>query len=377
MKTRIDALLGYGEKLEYQIPKLPPERQERIMELTMKKIKTQEQTKRNTRPARIVLIAAAAAVLLCGSAFAAYTTGFFGFAEIFGQKHDVVAEDVVSFGEDTDVQLTQPSYTEEEQKMIEEGTMMVPDQGILSEDSIGASTEDYRFTLEEMITTPDTLMAVVRVDALTDAAKGELSGGDLYPVFLLAKNNTEDGRDRELINGGMSWDILSQEEGTMYLLLQNSGGEFLEGDKILFHHQTENANVDLFEVPVTHLMDAEVTVELDASAYEGKGYQFDSVTISPISLVAKGSFTVSPDQSVPVIVVTLKDGTSFELANIQNGFAYMPYGTYGSLTFAGTAGHHEMPEGPFIRYSWTFSQVVDLNEIESITVDGVVYTLNQ
>lgn len=317
---------------------------------------------------------AAALALLCGTALAAYS-GWFSFAGVFGEKSAVVEQDIVSYGENTDVEMTQPSYTQEEQSMIEAGTMMVPDLGTLSEDSIGASTKDYRFTLEEMLTTPDTLLAVVRVDALTEEAKAGLNEANQHPVFLLAQNRT-DGKDLELANGGMGWEVLSQEDGTMYLLLRNTGGQFQEGDTILFHHQTDDVNVDLFEVPVTHLMDEEVVVSLDTSVYAGKGYQWETLTITPISLVAKGSFTVSPDQTVPVITITLKDGTAFELANIQNGFAYTPYGTYGSLSFSGTAGHAELPEGQFLLNGWTFSQVVDLSEIDTVTIDGAVYQVH-
>ena len=374
MNKQIEDLVREAALLELPAEPLPPQRQERIVELTMKQINETNHAKRRTRPVRLALIAAAAAVLLCGTAFAAYS-GWFSFAGVFGEKSAFVEQDIVSYGENTDVEMTQPSYTQEEQSMIEAGTMMVPDLGTLSEDSIGASTKDYRFTLEEMLTTPDTLLAVVRVDALTEEAKAGLNEANQHPVFLLAQNRT-DGKDLELANGGMGWEVLSQEDGTMYLLLRNTGGQFQEGDTILFHHQTDDVNVDLFEVPVTHLMDEEVVVSLDTSVYAGKGYQWETLTITPISLVAKGSFTVSPDQTVPVITITLKDGTAFELANIQNGFAYTPYGTYGSLSFSGTAGHAELPEGQFLLNGWTFSQVVDLSEIDTVTIDGAVYQVH-
>lgn len=371
MNKQIEDLVRDAALLEPPADPLPPQRQERIVELTMKQINETNQTKRPARPLRLALIAAAAAVLLCGTALAAYS-GWFGFAGVFGEKSAVVEQDIVSYGENTDVVMTQPSYTPEEQLMIAAGTMTVPDLGTLSEDSTSAATGDYQFTLEEMLTTPDTLLAVVRVDALTETGKAGLNEVDQHPVFLQALNKTE-GRDLELINGGMGWEVLSQEDGTMYLLLHNSGGQFREGDTILFHHQTEDANVDLFAVPVTHLMDEEVVVSLDTSVYAEKGYQWETLTITPISLVAEGSFTVSPDQTTPVVVITLKDGTSFELANIQNGFTYTSYGTYGSLSFGGTAGDDDLPEG--MLNSWTFSQVVELSEIDTVTIDGAVYQI--
>lgn len=368
MKQKINVSVCGSQAPDYRISDLSPERQERIMELTMKKVNQNTQPKKHRRTTRIAVLAAAAAVLLCGSVFA-YTTNLFGFAEIFGAKAPVVSRDVVAFGENSKVVMTQPVYTEEEQRRIEAGTMMVPDLGELSENGVGASTEDYTFTLEEMLATPDTLLAIVRVDARNENAEAALNEETPHP-FLTAINNSKDGKDKERINGGLSYETISREEGTARLLVRNSGGVFAEGDKILFHHHTESANVDLFEVPVTHLMEEKVALRLDKSAYKGKGFRWDTLTITPISVVADGSYTVSPERSIPVIVVELTDGTSFELANFENGFPCTSLGDYGSMSFGGYADAGTM------KASWIFSQVVDLNEIGRITVDGTEYLMN-
>ena len=53
--------------------------------------------------------------------------------------------------------MTQPSYTEEEQAMIAEGTMQVPDQAELSDTGVSASTEDFTYTLESMLVSEDSM----------------------------------------------------------------------------------------------------------------------------------------------------------------------------------------------------------------------------
>ena len=370
MKNIIDVYTRSDKAPEYKIPSLSPERQERIVELTMKKVNQNVQPKKTVRVSRIAIIAAATAALLCGTVFA-YTTNLFGFADIFGTKHSVVSEDVVTFGEDSCIEITQPVYSEEERKMIEEGKLVVPVLGDLSDGLIGATTEGYGFTLEEMLTTPDTLLAVVRVDALTEAAKASLHKDMYYPVFLQAINNTEDGRNKELINGGLDLDVISRGDGTMQLLVKNSGGEFLEGDKILFHHQTESSNVDLFEVPVIHLLEEKITLHLNPADYADQDYQWDTLIVTPISVVMNGRYTVASNREFPVIVMTLQDGSSFELANERNNFFLTPLGSYGSMSFGSAADDGQ------VQKSWILSQVVDLSEIVCITVDGTEYLMNK
>lgn len=370
MKKKIDVYTCRGKAPEYTIPELSPERQERIVELTLKKVNQNTSPKKHGRSSRIAVIAAAAAVLLCGTVFA-YTANLFGFADIFGAESSVISEEVVSFGSNSNIEITQPVYTEEEQKMIEEGKLVVPVLGDLSDGLIGATTEGYGFTLEEMLTTPDTLLAVVRVDALTETAKASLHEDLFYPVFLQAINNTEDGRNKELINGGLSFEVLSQEAGSAQLLVKNCGGQFLEGDKILFHHQTESANVDLFEVPVTHLMEEKITLHLNPADYADQDYRWDRLTVTPISVVLNGRYTMASNRDFPVIVMTLKDGTSFELANDRNHFSLAPLGSYGSMSFSSAADDGQ------VQKSWILSQVVDLSEIVCITVDGTEFLVNE
>lgn len=174
-------------------------------------------------------------------------------------------------------------------------------------------------------------------------------------------------------NGAMGMEPLSVAGSVGYFLVSNTGGQFAEGDPILFQFRSDEGKIDLFVVPLGPLMSSTV-VELDASVYEGKGYQQKSMTVTPIYLEINGVYTVSSEGSCPVVVITLKDGTSFELSNVGNDFQHTPYGQYGCLVSAGTASGPESGER-VMRETWTFSKAIDLDQIETITVDGVDYTL--
>lgn len=397
MKTQLDRLMGYAPPEDYGEMPLSSDQIERISDLTMKKLPNQETKHR--RPLRAALTATAAAVILCGSAFAAYEMDWFGIRDIFGADAEPAEDYAVHYDSSADVDVTQPSYTEEEQSMIENGTMTVPDQAELSDIGVAASTGDFTYTLETMLVSEDSLWAVVRAEANTDEAAQALTQddqdteqamlaraetaengnrsvsteavADLSNFRLVAQNNSGEGHDMELKNGAMNMTLLQAEGRTGYFLLTNSGGQFAVGDRILFHEVVHN--VDLFEVPVTALYAGETTVSLDQSVYEGKGYTLEQLTITPLTLAIDGHETASVDQTWPEVSITLKDGTSFDLASIQNGFAHTDYGAYGTLSSGGTAGDSE--DDPFIRDTWMFSKALDLSQIDHITVDGVDYTL--
>ena len=397
MKTRIDRLMGYAPPEDYGETPLSSEQIERISDLTMKKLPNQKTKHR--RPLRMALTATAAAVILCGSAFAAYEMDWFGLRDIFGADAEPAEVYAVHYDSSVETDVTQPSYTEEEQSMIADGTMTVPEQAELSDTGVSATTGDFNYTLETMLVSEDSLWAVVRAEALTDEAAGAFTQDDLdteqamlaraevdengnaytsteavtdLDNFLLqAMDNSGEGHDKELKNGGMSMTLLQAEGRTGYFLVTNSGGQFAVGDRILFHEMVHN--VDLFEVPVVTLYSGETTRSLDQSAYEGKGYTLEQLTITPLTLTIDGHYTVSADQTWPEVSITLKDGTSFDLASIQNGFAYADYGTYGALSSAGTA--NDSGDDPFIRDTWMFSKALNLDQIDHITVDGVEYTL--
>ena len=373
MKTSWDKLMRYAPEREYPLAPLQPDEAARIVEQTMQKAGIK--TKKTARPIRAAALAAAIAALLCVSALAAFRLGWFD--RLFGSSAALVESKITAYDETAQYDVTLPSYTEQEQAMIAEGTMQVPEQAEVAETGVSAKTDEFVFTLDSMLASKDTLYAVLRIEARTQEAEQELAvwretsfldrerNGAL---LVLAQNNTGEGHEREWKNGGMGMDILEVDDGTAYALLTNNGGEFAPGDLILFDMSYHGENFDLFEVPVPEQLEEELTISLDTSCYEGKSYRWDTATITPISFRLDGSGGVGHDETT--VTLMLKDGTSFSLTTPGNG-AYAPYGTYGALGFSGTGSG----EDSRIKDNWRFSRLLDLNELASITVDGVTYPL--
>ena len=373
MKTSWDKLMRYAPEREYPLAPLQPDEAARIVEQTMQKAGIK--TKKTARPIRAAALAAAIAALLCVSALAAFRLGWFD--RLFGGSAALVESKVTAYDETAQYDVTLPSYTEQEQAMIVEGTMQVPEQAEVAETGVSAKTDEFVFTLDSMLASKDTLYAVLQIEARTQEAEQEL---DVWretsfldrerngALLVLAQNNTGEGHEREWKNGGMGMDILEVDDGTAYALLTNNGGEFAPGDLILFDMSYHGESFDLFEVPVPEQLEEELTISLDTSRYEGKSYRWDTATITPISFRLDGSGGVGHDETT--VTLMLKDGTSFSLTTPGNG-AYAPYGTYGALGFSGTGSG----EDSRIKDNWRFSRLLDLNELASITVDGVTYPL--
>ena len=212
MKTTWDELMRYAPENNYTLPALERGEQERILNKTMKKL---EKTNRKpARPVQTALLAAAIAALLCGTAFAAYTNGWFGFDRLFGEKTALIEGHITSYDETASTEITQPAYTEEEQAMIDEGTMQVPDTAELADTGVSATTENFVFTLESLLVSKDSVLSIMRIDARTDeaaatlAALPEASDNQKELARMLhvgVRNNIEMGGDHSLewkIGGG-------------------------------------------------------------------------------------------------------------------------------------------------------------------------------
>ena len=369
MKTTWDELMRYAPEQEIPLRPMQDEEGARILNKTMGKIRETKQ--KPARPVRTVLIAAAVAALLCGSAFAAHSFGWFD--RLFGEKAVLVKEHVTSYDENTTTDLTQPAYTEEEQAMIAEGTMQVPDIAALSDTGVSATTENFVFTLRSMLVSKDSVLAVMRIDARNDEAAAQLAAlpeasdnekemGRMLQVHV--RNNIDFRGDHSLDwkLGGMVMHIIQVEGRTAYMVLTNNGGEIEPGDRLLFRASYHDQSADLFELPVPEQMEQELVIELDDPYWK-------TATITPISFRLDG--TSSP-QSSDSVTITLKDGTSFDLASAENGYAYSDYGTYGSMSHSGTGAY----ESDHCKENWLFSQLIDLDELASITVCGVTYPVS-
>lgn len=373
--------MRYAPEQEIPLPSMQDGECARILNKTMGKIKETKQ--KPARPVRTVLIAAAIAALLCGSAFAAHSFGWFD--RLFGEKAALVKDHVTSYDETTTTDITQPAYTEDEQAMIAEGTMQVPDIADLSDTGVSATTENFVFTLQSMLVSKDSVLAVMRVDARTDkaaatlAALPEASDNEKEMARMLqvhVRNNIDFRGDHSLEwkLGGMGMHIIQVEGRTAYMVLTNNGGEIEPGDRLLFQAWYQDKTVDLFELAVPDQLEQELVIELDESAYEEQYNCWQTATITPISFRLEGRYgrncsSLKPNDAVSI---TLKDGTSFDLASVENGYAYSDYGTYGSMSHSGTGAY----ESDHCKENWLFSQLIDLDELASITVCGVTYPVS-
>lgn len=382
MKTTWDELMRYAPEQEIPLPPLQDSEGARILNKTMGKIK--ETNRKPARPVRTVLIAAAVAALLCGSAFAAHSFGWFD--RLFGEKAALVKDHVTSYDETTDTDITQPAYTEEEQAMIAEGTMQVPDTADLADTGVSATTENFVFTLQSMLVSKDSVLAVMRVDARTDKAAATLAAlpeasdnaKEMARMLQVHVRNNIDFRGDHSLEwklGGMGMHIIQVEGRTAYMVLTNNGGEIEPGDRLLFQAWYQDKTVDLFELAVPDQLEQELVIKLDESAYEEQYNCWQTATITPISFRLEGRYgrncsSLKPNDAVSV---TLKDGTSFDLASAENGYAYSDYGTYGSMSSSGIG----MPEDDRTKKTWLFSQLIDLDELASVTVCGVTYPVLQ
>lgn len=382
MKTTWDELMRYAPEQDIPLPPLQDGEGARILNKTMGKIK--ETNRKPARPVRTVLIAAAVAALLCGSAFAAHSFGWFD--RLFGEKAALVKDHVTSYDETTDTDITQPAYTEEEQAMIAEGTMQVPDIAELSDTGVSATTENFVFTLQSMLVSKDSVLAVMRVDARTDKAAATLAAlpeasdnaKEMARMLQVHVRNNIDFRGDHSLEwklGSMGMHIIQVEGRTAYMVLTNNGGEIEPGDRLLFQAWYQDKTVDLFELAVPDQLEQELVIELDESAYEDQYNCWQTATITPISFRLEGRYgrncsSLKPNDAVSV---TLKDGTSFDLASAENGYAYSDYGTYGSMSHSGTGAY----ESDHCKENWLFSQLIDLDELASVTVCGVTYPVLQ
>jgi hypothetical protein len=239
-----------------------------------------------------------------------------------------------------------------------------------------------------MLSGQSSLYAIVRMEPLTDFGTAHMGITDQDGFDLIA-NNISDST-----GGSLSCTLVSTDDEASYYLLTTSGCDNHVGDLVSFEIlsiPTENggeASTTLFNVALTDVLDTEKTISLDRSVYSELNY-LDTLTITPLSLTVTGwynceafenamidngdgSFTVTMDEpGYPKVVITLTDGTSFSLADGET-VDLVEYGTYGSMNVDFFVSDQTNVE----TCTWTFSQVVDLNTIAEISVDGVAYTLD-
>lgn len=377
MKTTWDELMRYAPERQYMLAPLERGEAARILNQTKQRLHIAAEPPKRRLSVRRVLLAAVIAALLCVSAFAAHSFGWF--EKLFGASAAQVESSVAVYDEEESADITAPVYTQEEQDMIAAGVMQVPEQAELG---ASAQTDDFVFTLESMLVSDDSLYAMMRIeaktadaaeelDALPDASTEEKERGGM--LFVSARNNSGTGREREWKNGGMGMDIVEVDGNTAYALLSNTGGEFETGDTVLFQMSYHDDNVNLFELPLPEQIQTKLVIPLDVSAGNEKTYCWDTATITPISFRLDGRRNASIERDETAVSFTLTDGTSFSLGSAATGYASSAYGSYGYLGSSRTGS----ADSDAVKTSWLFSRMLDLTEIACVTVNGRTYHLQE
>lgn len=395
MKLTFEELMRYAEPLDLPTKKLSRGARRRITARTLQKLPDQTPPRFHKRTPSVLLIAVLIVLALSFTVFAAGEFGWFGLDRLFGNQLEVVSEYV------QDYELTEqigmynsgemriqavPSFTPEERNAIikeyladyennqvPEALLSLERQATVDPEASTAYTERFRYRLNSMLVSPDMLIAVIHVDALTDQAADYLQSvcdPDQRGFQIWALNKAGIGPTGEQRTGGMEMRVFRLDEDNADLLLTNTGGHFQKGDVIRFQCW-EPTPSDLFDVPVLCPIEDSILLKLDASTYADKSYRRDWLRITPISLVLHGSedMAFSPN---PEVELTLKDGSRIELTNRYLNDRGIVKGS-GSLSSSTTI--EADAQEPWIEYSWTFSQIVDLKELASIIIDGVEYAV--
>ena len=258
MRVTINDLLKDIPTPELPVPALSPRRQERIQQMTMKKI-TSQRTQHHRHPLRTAMIAGAAAVLLCGSAFAAYEWDLFDFRSLFGDGAEVLEEHITTF---------QPQNQ----------TPADAHGGTAS--ALRATAEDYHFTLVGTPAVSDTL-----IYAQLDVSKTDASAPDFSDSGLTLE-----------IEGypSSSYALLEGENARIVVYARLDSAQ--KPDSLTFSlWGGDTASTILEDTPVEQLTAR--TADFTGMDGENADYVLDSATATDTSLRVTGHFRDGADQS--------------------------------------------------------------------------------
>ena len=371
MKLRFEDVAACGEITDLPAEILSPEAEARITAMTMKQI-----APKRRKPLRYIAAAAAVIAALGITTFAAAERGWFGFDRFFGGSTEAVAEHVRNYGEtgedvtgrQAEAAVAPYVRTPEQERGIAEGYLFMPDSARVDPATATAETDNYTYTLESMLASPDTLLAVVKVEAKSDAAAEHLDVTEeeafenKAPFFMLTALKVVEHDPQHLNeykNGAMGWEVINREGNTSTFLVTNTGGQFEVGDTIRVQANERKKSVYVFETPITDVIEDRIDIDLGNTG---------TLKLSPVSMQLR---MPDKEQAKSDITLRLKDGTEFTATNYDNGYTYAPYGTFGTMSrsYAGSMD----PDDPWEEITWAFSRIVDLDEIAAITVGGEEY----
>lgn len=319
---------------------------------------------------RISLCAAAIVVLFVVSGFAAYEYNWFGFRDVFGLESNLIEDHVQVLNPEaenvnTDIVAEEHVYTNMEQYLIEEEGAIPPEQAEITGTGVQAITEDYLYTLEELIVSEDSLFAILKVEAQNEGAIPRMEmqmekGADEFFAVYATNQSGETNRDFELKNGGINCGLMQLKDGVGYYLISNTGGEFAVGDRILFKDSWEAFN--LFEITLTQVMDATVSIDVENK-------DFSNISLTPLTLTLND---YSGRLNFLQFEITLRDGTVIALPSRENEYACTEYGSYGALSYASSVN----PDTGYGIYTCSFSRLIDPEQVLKVTINGTDYNVN-
>ena len=354
MKIDLEELIRSVSHESVPVSELAPQRQERIRRMTMMKIENTEAGKKRRRPAVAVVAVAAVVAMLSVTAFAAYESGWFG--RIFGEKAGLVEEHVVSHQEIATPETPFTDLAPEEQEKVAAGDPESPYVG-----TTVTTLEDYRFTLESTLAGRNTIYEIIRMEPISDHGKENMGLETPNEIEFYVVNQTSEG-------GSVDSKLLSNDgETAYYLAIYNGNGANQAGDLVTTEVwlRVEDMGAPLFTAQLDDVMEDQITISLDTSAYDTSLQYQDTLTITPMSMTIEGWFDFSYADQIteellsdgktkadvdirmyepqrPKVTITLKDGTSFRLKDGTFDTEFSEYGTYGTLLASGQ-GDPETP----------------------------------
>ena len=251
-----------------------------------------------------------------------------------------------------------------------------------------AETQDYRFTLESIAASSNAIYAVVDMEPITDYGKAHmnLSGQDLDILCSDMTNYGNGTSGSALLEAG---DAMSR-----YLVYSICEGMDVYQPKDIINFQifsiredgdTRSHGYSLFDVELEAVSPARAEAHKISEGFGGL-VSYDTVTVTPFSLYLEGQYSGSTDGNwlsaadeagaTPEIILNFKDGTS---ATICDDAWRVPsdltsFGKYG-VAMTTTSGH-ETENGGVIYQAFLFSQVVSLEELDTISINGTLYQVD-
>ena len=377
MPMTFEELMQYADPMDIPVRPLRPAVRRRIARRVAQQLQPERKRRSLSRPLRAALIAAAALALLSATAFAAYSGGWFGFDRFFGAKSAELAPHVQTYAPPESAPETArpaeirpvPDATPEQKARMAEGFLSMPNVAQADPETATAETGAFRCRLESLLATPDTMLAVMRVDALQEDAQRlldtawdpQIAFDNDLPLFLLKAVNAAprgEGHAREYNNGAMRYIPMERDEDGAWFLITNTGGRFEAGDQIRFTiTDPKTRHYDLFDTGIETILEDHA----DLVAAPGEGAGVTLVRVSPISVLIRteqAGFDDTPDLTPQV---ELKDGTVFSLTGPAHEASAAP-GEYGSL--ARSAAFAE--DGTWAEYTWALSQPISPSDVAAV-----------